>query len=172
MDNTYLMDTLGINSWNLNSDERDSYFLNYAKISSQSKFILCPRGIGPGTYRLFESMKMGIAPVIISDDWVEPTGINWESCSIRIKEKDIFQIHQIVKNREHDFLQLGINAKKIYEEKFSPEKQFHLLSEAANSLHSYRKQISVFDYLYEYFRFLEPFHLRNLLRYYKNRILK
>jgi hypothetical protein len=171
-DDIYLLDTLQINSWDLNPEERNKYFLNYAEISSQSKFILCPRGVGPSSYRLFESMKMGIAPVIISDEWVEPIGIDWKSCSIRIKEKDIFKIYEIVKNRENDFLELGINAKKIYENFFSSEKQFHLLSLAANNLHSYRKQISFFDYLYEYLRFLESFHLRNLLRYFKNKILK
>lgn len=57
-------------------------------------------------------MKMGIAPVIISDKWVEPIGIDCESCFIRIKERDIFKIYENVKNRENAFLELGINAKK------------------------------------------------------------
>lgn len=160
------------NSWELKDKERDLYFKKYAQISFQSKFILCPRGIGPSSYRLYESMKMGIAPVIISDEWVEPEEIDWKNCSIRIPEKDISQIENILKSREKDYLELGINARKNYEKFLSFENQFHLLSDAAAKLHSLRKDISVIDFLCEYLKFFEPFHFRNLLRYYKNKYIK
>ncbi|MEZ7503910.1 exostosin family protein [Flavobacterium sp. Arc2] len=165
-----VLDTNNSNSWELDEKERDLYFQNYAKILFQSKFILCPRGIGPSSYRQYESMKMGIAPVIISNEWIENKAIDWKSCSIRIKEKDVSEIHNILKNREKDFLELGINARKNYEQFLSFENQFHYLSEAAAELHTFRKQVTAFDYLKEYLRFLEPFHFRNLLRYYKNKI--
>lgn len=165
-------DTSSSNSWELNDKERDIYFKNYAQILLQSKYILCPRGIGPSSYRQYESMKMGIAPVIISDEWIKPFGIDWNSCSIRIKEADVDKIDVILNDRENNYKQLGINAKKNYEKFMSFETQFHFLSEAASKLHSLRKEVSILDYLYQYLRFFEPFHFRNLLRYYKNRIIK
>lgn len=165
-------DTKDYNSWELEEKERDIYFEKYAQILFQSKFILCPRGIGPSSYRQYESMKLGIAPVIISDEWVEPQGIDWKSCSIRIQEKDVSKIESILKSREHEYLELGINARKNYEKYMSSENQFHFLSDAVATLHSLRKEVTVFDYLAEYIRFLEPFHFRNLLRYYKKKYIK
>lgn len=165
-------DTKDYNSWELNEEDRNKYFEKYAEILFQSKFILCPRGIGPSSYRQYESMKVGIAPVIISDDWVECEEIDWDSCSIRIKEKDISQIETILKNREAECLELGLNARKNYEKYMSFENQFHFLSDAASQLHAYRNELSVLDYLREYLRFFEPFHFRNLLRYYKNKYIK
>jgi hypothetical protein len=164
-----IRDTKNSNSWELNDEERDIYFKNYADILFQSKFILCPRGIGPSSYRLFESMKLGIAPVIISDEWKEIDGIDWESCSIRIKEKDVSEIQNILKSRENEYLELGINARKNYEKFMSFENQFHFLSDAATKLHSLRKTVTFFDYINEYKKFLDPFHFRGLLRYYKNK---
>ena len=166
-----IIDTKDSNSWDLDEEKRDIYFKKYFQILSQSKFILCPRGIGPSSYRQYESMKIGIAPVIISDEWIETIGIDWNSCSIRIKEKDVGEIYNILKSRENEYLELGINARKNYEKFMSFENQFHFLSDAAAQLHSVRKEVSVFDYLGEYLRFLEPFHFRNLLRYYKNKFI-
>lgn len=170
--NENICDTKNSNSWELNDADRDVYFKKYAEILVQSKFILCPRGIGPSSYRLFESMKLGIAPVIISDEWIPIKGIDWESCSIRIPEKDVDQIENILKSKENECAELGANARKNYEKFMSFENQFHFLSDAAATLYSYRKDVSIFDYLGEYIRFFEPFHFRNLLRYCKNKYLK
>lgn len=165
-------DTKNSNSWELNGEDRNIYFKNYAKILLQSKFILCPRGIGPSSYRQFESMKLGIAPVIISDEWKEIDGIDWKNCSIRIKEKEVDEIQNILKSKGNEYAELGLNARKNYEKFMSFENQFHFLSDAAAKLHSFRAEVSFFDYLNEYKRFLEPFHFRGLLRYYKNKYIK
>jgi hypothetical protein len=167
-----IQDTKNSNSWELNEIDRDLYFRNYAQTLVQSKFILCPRGIGPSSYRHFESMKLGIAPVIISDEWIEIEGIDWKSCSIRIKEKDVSEIYNILASRENEYLELGVNARKNYEKFMSFENQFHFISDAAAKLHSLRNEVTFFDYLNEYLRFFEPFHFRNLLRYYKNKFVK
>lgn len=167
-----IQDTKDYNSWDLNEEDRNKYFEKYAQVLFQSKFILCPRGIGPSSYRQYESMKMGIAPVIISDEWVECEEIDWDSCSIRIKEKDVGRIEEILKSRENECYELGINARKNYEKYMSFENQFHFLSEAAAKLHAFRNDVSFSDYFNECLRFFEPFHFRNLLRHYKNKYFK
>ena len=48
--------------------------LGYADLMAGSKFILCPRGSGTSSIRLFEAMRAGRVPVIISDNWVPPIG--------------------------------------------------------------------------------------------------
>ena len=64
-----------------------------------SKFVLCPRGWSPATYRLFEVMELGRCPVIISDDWVPIDGVPWQECCIVIKEKDIAYCARSLQNR-------------------------------------------------------------------------
>ena len=54
-----------------------------------SKFVLCPRGWSPATYRLFEVMELGRCPVIISDDWVPIDGVPWQDCCLVIRQKDV-----------------------------------------------------------------------------------
>lgn len=52
------------------------------------------------------------------------------------------------------------------------ENQFHFISDAAANLHSLRTDVTILDCLFEYLRFFEPFHFKNLLRYYKNKFIK
>jgi hypothetical protein len=166
-----ILDTKDLNSWELEEEERDIYYKSYAQILMQSKFILCPRGIGPSSYRQYESMKMGIAPVIISDEWVAPHSIDWKSCSIRIQEKDVGNLEEILKSRESEYIELGHNARINYDQYMISNNQFHLLSDAAAKLHSVRKQVTFKDYVGQYKRVFEPFHFQNVLRFYKKAYL-
>ena len=61
--------------------------------------MLCPRGQGTSSIRLFEAMRMGIAPVIISDKWIGPKGPEWESFAVFVKEKDISRSARIRSRR-------------------------------------------------------------------------
>lgn len=170
-DDCYLLDTSDKNSWEISEEDREVYFEKYANICYKSKFILCPRGIGPNSYRLYESLKMGIAPVIISDEWIPQDGPNWKEFSILVKEKDINNIPEILKGRENMHLEMGKLARKAWEDYFSEDKQLHYLIEACSRLHSNRSKINFLVYVKQVMRFFEPFHARNLLRYCKNRLI-
>jgi len=50
----------------------------YIEAIRGAKFSICPRGISPSSYRLYESMQLGRCPVVVSDDWVPPDGPDWE----------------------------------------------------------------------------------------------
>ena len=82
-----------IHRWfNHTSDEQLDYLVEITK----SHFVLCPRGLGTSTYRLYEVLRLGRVPIIISDDWVPPEGINWNSCSIRIAEDRITDLPVLI----------------------------------------------------------------------------
>ena len=55
-------------------------------------FSLCPRGLSPTTYRLYESMQLGRSPVIISNDWTPPPGPSWDECAVFVKEEEVKRI--------------------------------------------------------------------------------
>src|SRR5215831_4488653 len=50
--------------------ELKPFHLAFIDTMRSAKFSLCPRGNGPASYRVQESMALGRAPVIISDEWV------------------------------------------------------------------------------------------------------
>ena len=53
---------------------RQAMQARYWEIMARSKFVLCPRGAGASSIRLFEAMQAGVAPVISSDDWIPAAG--------------------------------------------------------------------------------------------------
>ena len=81
------------------------------------KFSLCPRGLSPSSYRVYESMELGRCPVIISDAWVPPDDIDWASCSVRIAESELHRIPEILKEKANQAKELGQNAHEIWKEK-------------------------------------------------------
>jgi hypothetical protein len=91
----------------------------YADALRRCRFFLCPRGNGVGSVRLFETMKAARVPVIISDEYVLPTGIDWDGCSIRIAEKDIADLPRILRERDGDWARLATNAQRNWEDNFS-----------------------------------------------------
>lgn len=169
--NSYLKDTTGKNSWQLTPDERAKFESAYAEISRDSYFILCPRGIGVNTYRLYETMEMGLCPVIISDEWVPFEGPDWDNFSIRIAEKDIDNIPEILLKRLPDAVQMGLEARKNWEQWFSKEVSFHHIVNLSKQLLDAKSNSIIKNRYYSYSQFLRPFHFRNLLRFYKRKFL-
>jgi hypothetical protein len=80
-----------------------------------SHFCLCPRGYGPSTFRIYEAMALGRCPVILSNQWVPPMLIDWNSCSLRIPEKNWRNLPSILEKESHRSRELGFAAKSIYE---------------------------------------------------------
>ena len=70
----------------------------FRKLTSQSIFTLCPRGYGPTSFRLYESINLGSIPIYISDDFLLPyqDKIEWDKLALLIKHDDIDSIHEKV----------------------------------------------------------------------------
>jgi hypothetical protein len=94
----------------------------FAEILQQSSFTLCPRGVGTSSYRIFEAMRFGSVPVIISDDLVLPDGPDWSKCSVRISEREVHSIQEILEKRT-EVSQMSEQAQIYYDLYFS-EKSF------------------------------------------------
>jgi len=106
------------------------YRKQYSDALYLAKFVLCPRGFGTSSFRIFESMRCGRVPVIISDDWVEPQGPDWPSFSIRVRESQVSSIPQILSERVSESKAMGSRARKEWEQWFSPSSSFHYLIES------------------------------------------
>ena len=136
---------------------------HYGEIISRSKFVLCPRGYGCSTWRLFETMKAGRIPVIISDQWVPPTGPIWETFSIRVKESQVSRIPELLESFEPEAELMAHRARIAWEEWFSNETVFHRIIDWCLSLkkrHSHRFLIAD---VVPYVQLLRPFYFRHVV---------
>jgi len=125
----WLQDTSEKNGWELASDKQVSYHERYAQTLRESKFVLCPRGISPTSYRLLEAMKTGRAPVIISDEWPLPEGPKWNDFSIIVHQSNISNIPEILRERESEALALGCAARKAWEQYCTDDTKYAQLFE-------------------------------------------
>jgi hypothetical protein len=82
----------------MNSEFTDEQFNSYKDLISESYFSLCPRGYGPTSFRLYESISLGTVPIYISDDFFLPFKelIDWENLAVLIKPREIKKIPQII----------------------------------------------------------------------------
>jgi hypothetical protein len=102
----------------------------FSDVLINSKFILCPRGIAPATIRVFEAMRAGRVPVIISDEWQENTiDGDWKEFSVRVSEKDIESIPNLLERLEPKALEMGQKASIAWENNFSMSQGFNWVVE-------------------------------------------
>jgi hypothetical protein len=133
---------------------------NYRRVSHESSFILAPRGVGASSIRLFESLRMGRAPVIISDDWMPPEGPDWEAFSFRVAEAEVTQIPGLLERHEHRAPEMGRRAREAWENWFSAEATFHRVTEWCLDIQASRSSVPSRPYLKALPQCLSPRYAR------------
>ena len=106
----------------------------YVEILRNSHFSLCPRGRGPSSMRLYDSMSFGIVPVIISDEWIKPSFVDWDSCSIQIKERHLGDLHKVLTDNREYSQEMGETAKAVYRKYFAADALVTTLRSALDQL--------------------------------------
>jgi hypothetical protein len=143
--------------------ERLDYERRYAELTKATKFVLCPRGVSASSVRLFETMRMGRVPVILSDGWIPPVGPRWDEFSLRVPERDFTQLPALLERFEPEAVTMGGLARKEWERWFSEEVVFHQLVELCLDIRAKRKLPESLSRWTAYLQFLEPFHFRRVL---------
>jgi len=115
-------------------ESKEPWQKKYVQIINDSKYALCPRGVSAASLRLFECMRMGVAPVIISDEWLLPEGPEWESFSLFIPEKDVHCLSDILKAHESEYASRGKLARMAYERYFSNNVYFDYIIDLCMSI--------------------------------------
>jgi hypothetical protein len=101
----------------------------YSDVLNRSRFVLCPRGRGTSSFRLYETLAHGRVPVIISNEWVAPIGPNWDAFSIRVSENDA-RLVQILEAQDENWPRMSAAATAAYNEYFSEDVRFHRMVES------------------------------------------
>ncbi|MEE3716393.1 exostosin family protein [Tumidithrix elongata RA019] len=107
------------NHWSDEQQNREAIQKSYVEVIRQSKFALCPRGIGSNSIRLFEVMELGVAPIIISDVWLPPSGPDWQSFALFVKESAIDNLVAIAERHISESEERGRLAREAWEQYFS-----------------------------------------------------
>ncbi len=106
-------------SWlNHDANEKD----HYVDLLLAGRFSLCPAGWAAVSFRIYESMALGVAPAIIADEFVPPNGPNWNDFSIRVPEDNVENLASILDRFADKYLEMGQLGRQAWEQYFSPER--------------------------------------------------
>lgn len=117
--------------WDLNQPGREERQLRYAQVLASSNFLLCPRGAGTGSIRFFEAMQAGVAPVLLVDDYPLPSHVAWDKFLLRVPERDIARLPELVEPYLPTAAERGRLARQAWLDHFAPEKEFDAIASAA-----------------------------------------
>jgi hypothetical protein len=116
------------------SDGQTNNHIRYAEVLRRTKFVVCPRGSGTSSIRLFETLRAGRVPIIVSDQWVAPEGPDWSSCSLRVNERDVAHIEKLVTDTEPRWEKMANHARHVWREWFSDEVLFDRIGDALEDI--------------------------------------
>lgn len=126
-------DTSSFHNWTTDQADRNARQRRYAETIAASHFVLCPRGAGTGSVRLFEVMRAGVAPVLISDAYPLPPHVPWDSFLLRVAEREIKRLPELTERYLPESAERGRLAREAWVNHFAPEKQFDVIVGLANS---------------------------------------
>lgn len=158
----------GVSAMGMDDVQREAFQRRYIEEMLESLFVLCPRGLGPASMRLFEAMEMGRAPVIIGDSWLPVAKLPWADFAFFVKEKDVGQIPSLLAANCHRAVAMGRKARAVWEQYFSPECVFGELIATAAELLS--EPYGIKEKWQDWLMLSHPKHWRNLLGWWRRRL--
>jgi len=105
----------------------------YVDVLARSRFTLCPAGAATSSYRLFEAMRAGSVPVVLSDQLVLPEGPDWSKCSVRVPVSQIDELPRLLRQVEDPEL-MGRQAQQAFERYFSSERMLEHVARELQAL--------------------------------------
>lgn len=105
--------------YNHNDGDRSRFIA----LTLDSLFCLCPRGYAAYTNRIPEVMAMGRVPVVIADNWVPFSFLEVTPYYVRVAEKDIGRLPEILSGLRTEAGQMGRCARHLWEKYCSPNRR-------------------------------------------------
>lgn len=114
---------------------RDQTTRDYYENIRNSDYVLCVRGGGNFSVRLYETLMMGRIPVFVNTDCLLPfpKRINWNNQMVWVEWKDRHRIDEVIAEFHHsitdaDFLNLQLSNRKLWKEVLSVSGIFNLIN--------------------------------------------
>lgn len=94
----------------------------YCEIMARSVFTLAPRGYGLSSFRICEALEQGSVPIYVSDKFIEPFNIDFDTYGVKIRPEQMSDLDKILRSITPEDLE---NKRKqgrfVYEEYFTYE---------------------------------------------------
>jgi hypothetical protein len=110
-----------------NADKIKTARTEYIENIYNSNYVVCSRGSGNFSYRLYETLSLGRIPLFINTDCVLPYdfSVDWKKYCVWVDEKDILNIGNIIKEYHnsmsiHDFYDMQYNCRIFWQDYISP----------------------------------------------------
>lgn len=90
---------------------------DWQEMMEQSKFSLCPRGYGPTSFRIFESILLGSIPVYVWEgEYLLPFSdmLDWDTFSIRIHSSEIETLSERIMQRDYEAMTTALRQVREY----------------------------------------------------------
>jgi hypothetical protein len=120
--------------WDTGAPNFEYWRSRYLDVLGRSQFVLCPRGRGTSSFRLYEALAAGRVPVILSDDWVAPEGPDWDACSIRWPENNLDGLIPFLVESGENWPRMSAAAAAVHDTYFSTNVGFHRIVEQLEGL--------------------------------------
>lgn len=115
--------------------------LEYYQNMVDSDYIVCMRGNGNFSKRLYETLAMGRIPILVDADGIYPDDqhIDWKKAAVWVDAKDMKQLGTIVSNfhksiSDEDFRERQFAARQLWEERLSMSGFFSTLTSRLNEV--------------------------------------
>lgn len=171
---SFMNDTSAINKqvrWHSTEEEKNAFFEQYDTLIQQSKFVLCPRGESCGSIRFFETMRAGRVPVLISDDYVLPQGVDFDRFVVRVAQNSVQSIPTLLESIEHEAVQRGQLAREAFNFLFEGASLFNYVVDCCVSILDTRKSAwTLRDLACVFYQTACPPYIRNYQRQFRQRL--
>jgi hypothetical protein len=106
---------------------------NFCNILSRSVFTLAPRGYGETSFRICEALQYGSIPVYISDKFIIPHNVDFNSYGVLIQSGDVQRIESILNGITQDeILKKQSVLREVFEKYYTYEANKRLILSNAN----------------------------------------
>jgi Exostosin family len=112
----------------------------YCQILHESIFVLCPRGYGLASFRCSEAMQYGAIPIYISDEFVQPLGLDFNEYGILVNSEDVSSLAmRLSMLSDEEVVKKQMKVKEIYEEYYTYEGCFKNITKHIEAEYHIRK---------------------------------
>lgn len=84
---------------------RASRYTAYRELITRSRFTLCPRGFGPTSFRLYETLALGSIPIYIWDDfpWLPyEEQLDWTRLALTLQASELDRLPDLIQSTNDD----------------------------------------------------------------------
>ena len=131
----FVVDQDGWGTGRLRGEGEGSFQSTFMRNMVDSDYILCTRGFGNYSFRLYEALSCGRIPVFVDTDCLLPFPENplWQSATQWIEEADVRSIGERILRRHlatppRTFVEWQLTARRLWDECLSPLAFFRRLA--------------------------------------------